>query len=105
MITEESLQESLQKFDEKMADLTQRFGDLEDEMLRHKDVKQEKQADDVNLDASKQHNALKSNVPLAALWNRVLGSSSTLGKSCKQMATWRVKEGFHVFSFSMCHQN
>lgn len=67
MITEESLQESLQKFDEKMADLTQRFGDLEDEMLRHKDVKQEKQADDVNLDASKQHNALKSNVPLAAL--------------------------------------
>lgn len=70
MITEESLQESLQKFDEKMADLTQRFGDLEDEMLRHKDVKEEKmekQADDVNLDASKQHNALKSNVPLAAL--------------------------------------
>ena len=61
----ESLQESLQKFDEKMADLTQRFGDLEDEMLRHKDVKEEKmekQADDVNLDASKQHNALKSNV-------------------------------------------
>ncbi len=69
MTTEESLQESLQKFDEKMADLTQRFGDLEDEMLRHKDVKQEKQADDVNLDASKQHNALKSNVPLAALWS------------------------------------
>lgn len=72
MITEESLQESLQKFDEKMADLTQRFGDLEDEMLRHKDVKEEKmekQADDVNLDASKQHNALKSNVPLAALWS------------------------------------
>ena len=70
MITEESLQESLQKLDEKMADLTQRFGDLEDEMLRHKDVKEEKmekQADDVNLDASKQHNALKSNVPLAAL--------------------------------------
>ena len=64
---QESLQESLQKFDEQMATLTHRFGELEDEVLRHeKDEKQETPADDGKEDVHKQQNALKSNASLAA---------------------------------------
>lgn len=58
------------KFDEKMDHLTQKFGELEEEVLARHDGKQAP-ADDNHLskeDVHKQQNALKSNATLAAFW-------------------------------------
>lgn len=58
---QESLQESLRKFDEKMDAFTQRFSDLEEEVLHSKE-KREPETDGLKDDVHKQQNALKSNV-------------------------------------------
>lgn len=59
---QESLQESLRKFDEKMDSFAQRFSDLEEEVLHSKEKREPEEAECLKEDVQKQQNALKSNV-------------------------------------------
>lgn len=59
---QESLRESLRKFDEKMDAFTQRFSDLEEEVLHSKEKREPEETDGLKEAVQKQQNALKSNV-------------------------------------------
>jgi hypothetical protein len=56
------LRESLRKFDEKMDAFTQRFSDLEEEVLHSKEKREPEETDGLKEAVQKQQNALKSNV-------------------------------------------
>ena len=62
VLGQESLRESLRKFDEKMDAFTQRFSDLEEEVLHSKEKREPEETDGLKEAVQKQQNALKSNV-------------------------------------------